>query len=135
MRLKYCRLSDKKHRQLLEYFVLKVTARTAASLKKTQANMAALFYRKVRMIIAEKLETEASEFSGKIELEENCFGGVRKGKRGRGTAGKFPVFGILKRGLQIIDNTKTDTLMPIIRQKIKPDSVVYTDSFRSYNGI
>ena len=25
--------------------------------------------------------------------------------------------------------------MPIIRQKIKPDSVVYTDSYRSYNAL
>jgi transposase len=25
--------------------------------------------------------------------------------------------------------------MPIIRQKIMPDSVVYTDSFRSYNAL
>jgi transposase len=52
---------------------------------------------------------------------------------------KVPVFGILKRGgrvyTQIIGNTKTDTLMPIIRQKIKPDSIVYTDSYRSYNAL
>lgn len=67
------------------------------------------------------------------------FGGHRKGKRGRGAGGKIAVFGILKRGgkvyTQIIENTKTDTLMPIIRQKIMPDSVVYTDSFRSYNAL
>ena len=25
--------------------------------------------------------------------------------------------------------------MPIIRQKVKPDSVVYTDTFRSYNAL
>ena len=84
-------------------------------------------------------ETEASEFASEIELDESYFGVVRKGKRGRGAAGKVPVFGILKRGgkvyTKIIDNTKADTLMPIIRQKIKPDSVVYTDSFRSYNAL
>ncbi len=103
-----------------------------------QANTAALFYRKLRIIIAEKLEAEASEFAGEIELDESYFGGVRKGKRGRGTAGKVPVFGILKRGgkmyTQVISNTKTDTLMPIIRQKVRPDSIVYTDSYRSYNA-
>jgi transposase len=64
---------------------------------------------------------------------------VRKGKRGRGAAGKVPVFGILKRGgkvyTQIIENTRTNTLMPIIRSKIKPDSIVYTDSYRSYNAL
>ena len=62
---------------------------------------------------------------------------MRKGKRGRGAAGKVPVFGLLKRGgkvyTQIVTDTKTETLLPIIRQKIKPDSIVYTDSYRSYN--
>ena len=62
------------------------------------------------MIIAEKLETEASEFAGEIELDKSYFVGIRKGKRGRVAAGKVPVFGILKRGgkvyTQIIDNKK-----------------------------
>jgi transposase len=35
---------------------------------------------------------------GQIELDESYFGGVRKGKRGRGAAGKVAVFGMLKRG-------------------------------------
>lgn len=72
-------------------------------------------------------------------MDESYFGGVRKGKRGRGAAGKVAVFGILKRGgnvyTQIILDAKTDTLMPIIRQKITPDSIVYTDSYRSYNAL
>ena len=96
-----------------------MTAVAASNLIEIQANTAVLFYRKVRMIIAEKMKTEASEFAGEIELDKSYFGVVRKGKRGRGAAGKVPVFGILKRGgkvyTQIIDNTKTDTLMPIIR--------------------
>ena len=32
-----------------------------------------------------------------MELDESYFGGVRKGKRGHGAAGKVVVFGILKR--------------------------------------
>ena len=35
----------------------------------------------------------------------------------------------------MIPNVKTDTLMPIIRQKVKPDSIVYTDTLRSYNTL
>jgi transposase len=119
--------------------VLEVTARAAADLMEIEANTAALFYRKLRKIIAEKLEAEGSEFAGEIELDESYFGGVRKGKRGRGAAGKVPVFGILKRGgkvyTQMIDNTQTETLMPIIQRKIRPDSIVYTDSYRSYNAL
>ena len=119
MGLKRCKSSEKAQRKLLEFFVLEVTARAAADLLGLQANTTTLFYRKLRLIIAEKLEQEASELAGEIELDERYFGGVRKGKRGRGTAGKVPVFGLLKRGVkvytQIIDNTRTDTLMPIIR--------------------
>ena len=49
------------------------------------------------------------------------------------------MFGILKRGgkvyTQIIIDAKSETLMPIIRCKIKPDSIVYTDYWRSYNAL
>jgi len=76
-------------------------------------------------------------FDGKIELDESYFGGHRKGKRGRGAAGKVAVFGILKRKgkvyTMVVNDTKTQTLMPLISRKIKPDSVVYTDSYRSYD--
>jgi len=40
--------------------------------------------------------------SGKIELDESYFGGYRKGKRGRGAAGKIPVFGLLKRAGKVL---------------------------------
>lgn len=71
--------------------------------------------------------------SGEVEVDEIYFGGVRKGKRGRGVAGKVPVFALLKRGSKfytaIISNAKQDTLIPIIREHVKPDSIVYTDTF------
>jgi transposase len=126
--------------KLLEFFVLEVTARSAADLLGIQANTAALFYHKIRQVIVARLELHAEEmFGGEVELDESYFGGVRKGKRGRGAAGKVVVFGILKRGGNVytvaIQDTKTTTLLPIIRQKIRPDSIVYTDSYRSYNAL
>ena len=36
-------------------------------------------------------------FDGEVEADESYFGGQRKGKRGRGAAGKVAVFGLLKR--------------------------------------
>ena len=33
-------------------------------------------------------------FGGEIKVDESYFGGRRKGKRGRGAAGKIPVFGL-----------------------------------------
>ena len=32
-------------------------------------------------------------------------------------------------------DTKTNSLMPIIRRKIEPDSIVYTDCWSSYNAL
>ena len=34
-----------------------------------------------------------------------------------------------------VENTKTETLMPVIVRKIKPDSWVYTDTYRSYDAL
>ena len=63
-------------------------------------------------------------------------GGARA-KRGRGAGGKVPVFGLLKRGGKvhtvIIPNVGSKTLFPIIRARIKPDAVVYSDSFQAYD--
>ena len=76
-------------------------------------------------------------FDGSIELDESYFGGHRKGKRGRGAAGKVAVFGILKRGGKVytvvVENAKRETLIPVITKKIMPDSIVYTDCLSSYD--
>jgi transposase len=44
-------------------------------------------------MIACELDDE-SPFDGEIEVDESYFGGARKGKRGRGAAGKIPVLGL-----------------------------------------
>lgn len=126
--------------RLLEFFVLEVTARSAANILGIHPNSAALFYRKIRQIIAFYLAQEAAEvFNGEVEIDESYFGGVRKGKRGRGAAGKVVVFGMLKRHGKVftvvVENTKTKTLMNEIARKIKPDSVVYSDAYHSYDAL
>jgi transposase len=139
MYVKHCKLSRNKQLELMKYFVAGSTARTAADLAGIHRNTAIRFFHKLREKIALKQQDRIEQFCGKIELDESYFGGTRKGKRGRGAAGKVAVFGILKRGgkvyTQIILDAKTDTLMPIIRQKIEPDSIVYTDCFRAYNAL
>ena len=140
MSVSRCKLSKKKQSELLQFFAAEVTARTAADLAGINRRTAILFYHKVRQVIAVQLALQAEEMlGGEIELDESYFGGHRKGKRGRGATGKVIVFGILKRGdrvyTKVVDDTKADTLMHIIRQKIKPDSIVYTDYYRSYNAL
>jgi transposase len=138
MGLKHCKLGVRQQSELMKYFVAEVTARTAANLVGINYHSAHLFYHKIRKLIAEQIEDEGV-FSGEIELDESYFGGHRKGKRGRGAAGKVIVFGILKRGgkvyTKIVQDTKTETLMPLIVNKILPDSIVYTDCYRSYNAL
>ena len=94
---------------------------------------------KLRQITrSEALEQECHEaFGGEIEVDESYFGGRRKGHRGRGAAGKIPVFGLLKRGgkvyTKIIPDASSATLFPIIERKVIPDSIVYSDCWRGYN--
>jgi transposase len=135
-----CRLSKKIQKDLVKYFILEVTARSAANILGIQSNSAILFYRKLRLVIKEHLDEESKElFKGQVELDESYFGGVRKGKRGRGAAGKIAVFGMLKRQGRvftvIVPDTSEKTLIPEIVKKIKLHSVVYTDSYRSYNAL
>lgn len=139
MKVTRCKLIRKIKRWFLEFFVAEVTARTAADLLNIQPNAAALFYHKIRLVIDHHFSLQADElFDGEVELDESYFG-VSKGRRGRGAAGKTAVFGILKRNGKVytivVSDTKQSTLMPVIKHKIKPDSFVYTDSYRSYNAL
>ncbi len=89
------RLSQHKQGRLIEYFVAGTTARLCG----VHRNTAAYYFLHLREIIAYELEAESEAvFGGEIEVDESYFGGKRKGKRGRGAAGKIPVFGLLKRG-------------------------------------
>ena len=130
------RLSKTKQDRLIEHFVAGTTARTTAVLVGVNKSTASYYFHRLRELIFKAVEDE-TPFSGEIEVDESYFGGRRKGKRGRGAAGKVPVFGLLKRGgkvyTKIIPNAKATTLMPIMQERILPDSVVYTDCLSSYN--
>lgn len=132
------RLSRSLQDKLIEHFVAGATARCAASLVGVNFKTSCYYFQRLREIIAAELEAESHEvFDGEIEVDESYFGGTRKGKRGRGAAGKVPVFGLLKRGgrvyTKIIPDASSATLIPIIERKVIPDSIVYSDCWRAYN--
>ena len=132
------RLSKGIQDKLVEHFVAGATARCAASLVGVNFKSACYYFQRLREIIAMELEAQSHEvFDGEIEVDESYFGGTRKGKRGRGAAGKVPVFGLLKRGgrvyTKIIPDASSATLIPIIERKVIPDSIVYSDCWRAYN--
>jgi transposase len=116
---------------MIEIFVVGATARAAAEILGVNRNTVRIFYHQLACSIAGELLNY--ELSGEVEPDESYFGGVRKGKRERGAAGKIAVFWLLKRGGKVyaatILNAKTETLKPIIKERVQPDSMVYTDSF------
>jgi transposase len=114
------------------------TARTAAKLVGVNKTTAAYYDHRLREIIYQAIADDVP-FTGEVEVDESYFGGRRKGKRGRGAAGKVPVFGLLKRGGKVyavvITDAKATTLLPILKQRIVPDAIVYSDSLPSYNAL
>ena len=119
------RLSAKKQNDLITHFVAGTTARATSEIIGVNKNTATSYFMRLRRLIATKLPSY--KLSGEVEMDESYFGGKRKGKRGRGAAGKVAVFGLLKRGgrvyTAIIPDSKSSTLMPIIEEKV---AVSYT---------
>ena len=136
--MKKSKLSWYKQSKLIELFVAGSTARTAAALVNVNKTTASYYFHRLRLLIHDNSE-HLEMFEGEIEVDESYFGGRRKRKRGRGAAGKTPVFGLLKRNGKvytvIVPNAQSSTLLPIIREKVKPDSIVYTDTYKSYNAL
>ena len=76
---------------------------------------------------------------GEVEADETMIGGKRKGKRGRGAAGKTVVFGQLQRkgtlNTAIVPNVKAATLLPHFTDNIAKGTRLMTDELSSYKKI
>ena len=70
-----------------------------------------------------------------IEMDETGVGGTTK-RKGQPKKAKTTVFGMVERGGRVkavvADDRKKNTLMPIIRKYVLPESTVFTDDFSSY---
>ncbi len=88
---------------------------------------------------AMKTKSFDKPLKGTIEADETYVGGKHKGKRGRGSENKTPVFGMVARGGEVrsmpVQDVKRSTLHPIIRKNIAKGSNVMTDELQSYNGL
>jgi transposase len=138
--IKNAKISEAEFRQILKLFCLEMEAAKTAKFMGINRVSVNRIFDKIRERIADICESESPFVNGEIELDESYFGARRvRGVRGRGARGKIPVFGILKRGdkvyTQIVKNCSMSELMPIIKGKTDENSVIYTDGFKTYNGL
>jgi transposase-like protein len=99
-------------------------------------------WRMAKLIRQELMVQDDEPFGGEVEMDETYVGGRRRGdKRGRPSedSHKTPVFEMVQRSGHVaavaVRNVKSKTLMPHVRKRVLPSSVVYTDELRSYDGL
>jgi transposase len=97
-------------------------------------------FKQIRSMLAE----DTGNLGGKsgVEIDETYMGGRRRGTRGRSDATdkvKTPVFGIVERKGKVFacvtPDTKKTTLMPIIKERVLPESMVFTDDYVVYDDL
>ena len=123
VRITRCKLTKKQQSRMLEFFVLGVTARSAADLIGIQPNTSALFYRKLREVIAHYLSQEAKDvLSGEFVFDESSFSTLIKEKT--------PVFGMLALNGKIFTKMTGKVDVALITSGtpnvITPNSVVFS---------
>ena len=102
-------LSKYKREKILMHFCEDIEASKTARLTGINRNTVNRYYNLFREHILSWQYKEVMRLSGEIEVDESYFGARRvRGKRGRGAAGKTPVFGILKRGGKVWINIFPD---------------------------
>jgi len=94
-------------------------------------------FNQVRKLMAENV----NPLTGHVEVDETYIGGRRRGKRGRGAAGKTVVMGMVERKgkaiAQVVPNVRANTLLPMIEQRVAKEdkTIVFTDELPSYKKV
>lgn len=134
--LELTRVSYGKFLMCLKLFELEITVLKAKKQLGLDYKTVHKLFTLIRALVVQRSE---GKLSGEIEMDESYFGGKRKGKRGRGAGGKTPVFGILERNgkvsIEIVPDVKAETLLRLAIKKVKRGSLIYTDCYRSYDGL
>jgi transposase-like protein len=138
--MRYNRLSAKKINKIILCFAEDVTASSAARIVGVNRNTINAYFHDLRIKILQQAVKESKQELGEFELDESYFGAKRvRGKRGRGAAGKTPVFGLLKWGgkvyVTVVKKCSKAELMPVIQGKILSGSTMHTEGWHAYDGL
>lgn len=138
--LQHSHIEERTFTQILRLFCLDIEAKKVAEMTRVSRPSINRLYGLFRERIMEICASEKAFSEGEYELDESYFGARRvRGIRGRGAKGKTIVFGILKRGgnvyASVVKDCKRETLFPIIKDVIAPNSTIYTDGFSVYEGL
>ncbi len=96
-------------------------------------------FKQIRTLMAEDFT-----MSGPVEMDETFYGAPKKNQhaklRREGThKDKQPIFGIVEREgrvtTKVVADVKEKTLLPIVAERVLPRSIVYTDSYTSYDNV
>jgi len=134
------KLSKFKIKKILKLFCEDIIATKTAKILDLNRKTVDRYYSLFREKIFKASITELGLLGGEFECDESYFGAKRvRGKRGRGAAGKTPVFGLLKRDgkvfVSIVRNCSKEELMPIIKGHVLEGSTVHTDGWKAYDGL
>jgi transposase len=95
-------------------------------------------FKQIRSMLTDENSGPIGGFGRKVEMDETYYGSRSEGKRGRGTD-KTPVVGMVQRKGQVrafvAADVKSDTLRGLIKEHVLPRTMVFTDDFKSYNGL
>src|SRR5215204_3990287 len=129
---------------------LMASTRCGISAKQIEREIGVTYKTAWRMFhkIRSLLEQDAPLFDGTVEADEAYVGGAAKWRnkgipenKGRGPVDKTPVFGMAQRGKEgqsgtivakVVDDAGAKSILPHVRTKVLPESVVYTDEAAVY---
>lgn len=102
-------------------------------------------FKQIRSMLS---DDDGEQLSGAVEADETFMGGKAKNMhawkreqaiQGRGPVGKTVVAGVVQRNGKVIarkvDDTKAETLIPFIKQRVLESSTIFTDELTSYEGL
>ena len=139
------RLTKTQWQKILRYFILGLSSNKITSETGTEKRRILRALNTTRKVMIRDIP---GVFEGAVEVDETYIGGQWKNKRkaekaqetkrGRGTR-KQPVFGVLCRNgyvwAELVPNVEADTLLSLIRNRVKQGSVVYSDTWKGYTGV